>query len=105
MYKTIILPAAREDIREAAIWYNRQQDGLGKRFIVEVREMVLHIRRNPKASNVRYSNIRTAVLSVFPFMVHYYIEENAKTIIVAAILHTSRDPNLWEDRSGDREIN
>ncbi len=98
MYKAIILPAAREDIREAAIWYNRQQNDLGKKFIAEVRNMVLHIRRNPKASNIRYSNIRTAVLSVFPFMVHYSIEENEKTIIVVAVLHTSRNPKLWEDR-------
>jgi plasmid stabilization system protein ParE len=98
MYKAIILPAAREDIRDAAIWYNKQQADLGKKFIAEVRDMVLHIQRNPKASNVRYGNISTAVLSVFPFMVHYSIEENKKTIIVAAVLHTSRDPKLWEGR-------
>jgi hypothetical protein len=27
MYKTIILPLAKEDIREAAKWYNKQQGG------------------------------------------------------------------------------
>jgi len=98
MYKAIILSSAREDIREAAIWYNRSQEGLGRRFIAEVRERVLYIRRNPKASNIRYNNIRTAVLSVFPFMIHYYIDEKEIVIIIAAVLHTSRDPDLWKER-------
>ncbi|HET53762.1 MAG TPA: type II toxin-antitoxin system RelE/ParE family toxin, partial [Ignavibacteria bacterium] len=52
MYKSIILPLAKEDIREAAKWYNKQQNGLGKRFTAEVREKVHFIRQNPKASNI-----------------------------------------------------
>ncbi|MCK4406601.1 MAG: hypothetical protein KAV44_02895 [Bacteroidales bacterium] len=28
MYKSIILPLAKEDIREAAFWYNEKQKGL-----------------------------------------------------------------------------
>jgi hypothetical protein len=42
--------------------------------------------------------IRTAVLNVFPFMIHYSIDEPRKTIIVAAVLHTSRDPEAWKSR-------
>ena len=98
MYKSLILPLAKEDIREAAKWYNRQQKGLGKRFTAEVREKVHFIRQHPKASNVRYKNVRTTVLNVFPFMVHYTIDEKKKTIIVSAVLHTSRDPELWKTR-------
>ena len=98
MYKSIILPLAKEDIREAAKWYNKQQKGLGKRFTAEVRENVHFIRQNPKASNVRYNNIRTAVLNVFPFMIHFTVDEKNKTIIVTAVLHTSRDPEIWEKR-------
>ena len=98
MYKSIILPLAKEDVREAAQWYNKQQKGLGKRFTTEVREKVHFIRQNPKASNIRYKNVRTTVLNIFPFMVHYTIDEKNKTIIVSAVLHTSRDPVLWKNR-------
>lgn len=98
MYKSRILPLAKEDIREAAIWYNKQQNGLGKRFTAEVRENVHFIRQNPEASNIRYENVRTTVLNVFPFMVHYTIDEQDKTIIVSAVLHTSRNPELWKNR-------
>ena len=98
MYNSIILPFAKEDIREAAKWYNKQQKELGKRFTAEVRENVHFIRQNPKASNIRYKNVRTKVLNIFPFMVHYTIDEKNKTIIVSAVLHTSRNPELWKNR-------
>ncbi len=98
MYKSIILPLAKKDIREAAIWYNKQQKGLGKKFTTEVRENVHFIRQNTKASNIRYKNVRTTILNVFPFMIHYTIEEKSKTIIVLAVLHTSRNPELWKNR-------
>ncbi len=98
MYKSIILPPAKEDIQEAAKWYNKQQKGLGKRFTAEVRENVHFIRQNPNASNIRYKNIRTNVLNVFPFMIHYTIDEKSKTVIVSAVLHTSRNPEFWKKR-------
>ena len=98
MYKSIILPLAKEDIREAAKWYNKRQNGLGKRFTAEVREKVHFIRQNPKASNVRYNSVRTAVLNVFPFMVHFTIDEKNKTVIISAVLHTSRDPEIWKKK-------
>jgi hypothetical protein len=62
MYKSIILPLAKEDIREAAIWYNKKSQELGKRFTSEVREKVRFIKQNPTASNIRYEDVRTAVL-------------------------------------------
>jgi plasmid stabilization system protein ParE len=98
MYKSVILPLAKEDIREAALWYNKQQIGLGKRFTAEVREKVHFIRQNPKASNIRYKNVRTTVLNFFPFMIHFTIDEKNKTVIISAVLHTSRNPELWKKR-------
>ncbi len=98
MNKSIILPLAKADIREAALWYNEKQKGLGKRFTAEVREKVHFIKQNPKASNVRYDSVRTAVLNVFPFMIHYTINESNKTVIVSAVFHTSRNPDFWNKR-------
>ena len=98
MHKSIILPLAKEDIREAARWYKKQSPGLGKRFTAEVRESVRFIRQNPTACNIRYDQVRTAVLKVFPFMIHYTINEANKTVVISAVLHTSRDPKEWEKR-------
>lgn len=98
MYKATILPLAKKDIRQAALWYNKQQKGLGKRFTEEVREKVRFARQNPEASNIRYESVRTTVLNVFPFIIHYIVDYKNTQIIVTAVLHTSRDPNVWKTR-------
>jgi len=98
MYKSKILPAAKADIREAAQWYQRQEPGLGKQFTAQVREKLRVIREFPNASAIRYDEVRTTVLEVFPFMIHYTVDEAAKTVIIAAVLHTSRDPGEWGEK-------
>jgi plasmid stabilization system protein ParE len=98
MYKSVILPHAKKDIREAAIWYNKKREGLGKRFTAEVREIVRVIRQNPAAFSIRYDDVRIAVLHIFPYMIHFIVDKATKTVIVSAVFHTSRDPELWEKR-------
>ncbi len=98
MYKAIILTLAQEDIREAAAWYNTRQDGLGKRFAADVRKKLLFIQQNPFASPIRYDEVRTAILDVFPFMVHYSVDEGMQMVLVSAVFHTYRDPLEWEMR-------
>ena len=98
MFKVVILPLAKKDIHDAAHWYNKNQPGLGKRFTGEVRRKVSFIVRNPKAYAKKYDDVRTAVLNTFPFLVHYTIDEIKNIIVISAILHTSRNPDIWENR-------
>lgn len=97
MLRVIILPAARQDIREAAHWYNKKQPRLGKRFISHIRSKVQIIQTDPQVFTVRYNGIRTAVLDVFPFMIHYTIYKEEDLIIIS-VLHTSRSPETWQER-------
>ena len=96
MYKAIILPPAKLDIKEAATWYNGKQNGLGKRFTTEVRQKVNHLKQDPFISVVRYDDVRTAVLEVFPFMIHYSVNDKDNLIVILAVLHTSRNPDIWK---------
>lgn len=98
MYNSVILPLAKEDIRDAARWYNKQSHGLGKRFTSEVRDSIKFIKQNPTACSIRYDEVRTVVLRVFPFMIHYTVDEANKTVIISAVLHTSRDPKVCGKR-------
>jgi len=95
MYKLIIMPVAQQDIKEAAVWYNSKQKGLGKRFTGHVRHKLNYILQNPYIAAIRYDDIHTAVLDVFPFMIHYSIEESEQVVVVYAVLHTSRNPDIW----------
>lgn len=98
MYKPIVLPLAKQDIQEIALWYNSKQKGLGKRFILVLRQKVKFISQNPQAVAVRYADVRTAVLDVFPFMIHFTIEEDKKRVVISAVFHTSLNPKKWKKR-------
>ena len=98
MYKSIILPLAKEDIKEAAKWYNKQKSGLGKKFIAQIRAKVLYIRENPKHIAIRYKTTRTALVDTFPYMIHFTINQKNKTVIVSAVYATKDDPEKWADR-------
>ena len=101
MYQVNILPAAKLDISDAANWYNSKQQDLGKQFVKEIRNKTLLIVHNPKIYPVRYKNIRTTVLDVFPFMIHYTFDESNKTILIVGVFHTSLNPDRWSYCGGD----
>ncbi|MCF2490332.1 type II toxin-antitoxin system RelE/ParE family toxin [Dyadobacter sp. CY347] len=98
MYKVSILPLAKHDIQEAAIWYNEQQPDLGKRFIKFIRSKVKQISENPQLYPVRYHSVHTAIVDVFPFMIHFVVNEVDRTILITAVLHTSLNPEKWFER-------
>lgn len=98
MYKPILLPLAKQDIKKAARWYSTKKTGLGKRFTKVLRAEVKQICKHPKSVAIRYDNTRCAVLDAFPFMIHYTIEETQKKIVVSAVFHTSQNPEKWSER-------
>ena len=99
MYKVIILPVAKQDIKDAAHWYNRQEKGLGKRFTRQVRDKIKHLQNNPKSVAIRYEDIRTVIVNVFPFMIHFSIDEQNKSLVIVAVYHTSLNPEKWKSRT------
>ncbi len=98
MYKVVILPLAKEDIRDTAKWYNKRQKGLGKRFTKEVRKKVAHISKNPEHIVTRYQDVKTAIVDVFPYMIHFIVDEGHKTIIITAVFAMAQSPQQWKDR-------
>ncbi len=98
-YKIIIDPLAMIDINESIEWYNNTQEKLGNRFYNKVHKTIEFIKKNPYSFAIRYKNSRIAPIEKFPFMVHYTIDEKKKIIPVLAVLHTSRNPKIWDIRS------
>lgn len=98
MYKVNITPLAKQDIRDNAKWYNKQQKGLGKRFTTEVRKSIKHIQQHPENFQIRYKNVRSINTAVFPYMIHFTIDETNKTIIVKAVFSTHQNPSIWNYR-------
>lgn len=98
MYKVIILPLAQKDIRESFKWYEQQKKGLGVRFNNQLRNIIYLIQQNPTSFNIKYKEVRIAVMSVFPYLILYRIDEGNQSIIISAVLHSSQNPKKWESR-------
>lgn len=101
MYKSVLLPEAMADIRDAARWYDSRQKGLGKRFTSDVRKNVRALCERPEMVAVRYNQTRCAILDHFPFMIHFVIDNESKTLMVIALFHMSRSSDEWQVRAPD----
>lgn len=97
-YKIIVLELAMADIREARFWYNNQQKGLGLKLQADMKTTLLKIARNPTSFAMRYLDLRLANFVVFPYAVHFYIDENNSTVFITAVVHTSRHPDFNKKR-------
>lgn len=89
-------PHTRAEFDDAQQYYERQFDGLGERFRLEVREALVRLRNWPLAAPVERGEIRRLILSRFPYKMLYSIE--AQCIYVIALAHQHRKPNYWVDR-------
>jgi plasmid stabilization system protein ParE len=90
-----LLRQVKNDIREAAKYYNQQQKGLGLRFLKEVNSRVATIGKQPKSFQIRYREVRIALLKKFPYTIHYLLDEESKQIIILAVFHHDKDSAKW----------
>jgi plasmid stabilization system protein ParE len=97
-YKSIMLPDAKNDLRESTKWYGLADQNLGKQFIEQVRVRIRQLKRNPYVCQIRYKEVRGAMVKHFPYIIFYIINENKKALEIFAISHTSRNPEIWKSR-------
>ena len=87
---------AKEDIKEASIWYNKKQMNLGKEFLNNVEHSILSLKQNPSQFAVIYKNARKAMINRFPYTILHVIKK--EIIIIFAVFHKSRNPKIWKNR-------
>lgn len=88
---------ATQDLEEAAAWYEAQRAGLGQEFLDEVRRSLRRVAEHPDLYPPMHRGTRRVFTRRFPFGVFYRVE--ADLIIVVAIMHGSRDPRRWKQRT------
>ncbi|MFN3651697.1 MAG: type II toxin-antitoxin system RelE/ParE family toxin [Armatimonadota bacterium] len=90
------LSAAREDLREAVSYYNRQRAGLGAELRDEVRIATRRIATHPEAWQPLSRDIRRFLLRRFPYGVIYSL--HGGEVVILAIAHLHREPDHWRNR-------
>jgi toxin ParE1/3/4 len=93
-YLLVIDPIAMQDVQQAIDFYDQQQEGLGMKFERELNQNLIILETNPHFS-IRYDNVHCLPLKIFPYMVHFTVDENSKTVTIRAILHTAINPQVW----------
>jgi plasmid stabilization system protein ParE len=97
-YAVFYLDEVKNDLLSAKQWYAREEVGLDERFVLVVKEAIANIVKMPSAYAIRYKNVRIAHTKVFPYNIHFYIDERKKQIIITGIVHNKRSDAVSLDR-------
>ncbi len=97
-YKIKIDEEALSDIQMATDWYNEQLQGLGSRFQKQTKLQINSLKIDAEIYTNRYADVHCMLINKFPFMVHYTIDNINYNVQIIAVLHTSRNPKIWEER-------
>ena len=97
-YRLVSEPRADLDIEAAFEWYEKEQLGLGREFLHELRATYNRIVEGPFKYQHLRSGVRRALLRRFPYAVYFAVE--GTVIVVLTVLHASRDPAEWQRRRG-----
>jgi len=89
-------PEALSEFQAAAVYYNKQQHGLGLRFISAVQSAVDHIVESPNLWRIFEGDVRRYLTKVFPYAVLYTVESDY--ILIVAVMHCHREPDYWHRR-------
>ena len=98
MYKALYLDEVQNDIFEAKKWYAEQQEGLDAKFSTIIKETLLKIVKKPSTYTIRYRNVRIAHTKIFPFNIHFYIDEVKHQVVIIGIVHNRRNDALFLNR-------
>lgn len=87
---------AEIEIFDAALYYERERRGLGSRFEAEVEHVLSRAQENPLQFPELAPGVRRALLRIFPYGVFFLLEE--PLVLVIAVLHLHRHPDVWKRR-------
>ncbi|RLD55581.1 MAG: hypothetical protein DRJ05_12695 [Bacteroidetes bacterium] len=99
-HKVKIDQDALDDIQDITDWYNLQQKGLGKRFQDSTIKQINSLDKYPYSNIIRYGEFRCMIIDKFPYMAHYIINKETNEVEVFAIINTSRNPEIWQEKTG-----
>ena len=94
-------PEADEEMVEAAVWYEAQQEDLGKRFLTAVQDALNRIELNPELYPFVEGDVHRCLTKTFPFGILFRIRPHI--IAIMAVMHLRRDPDYWKTRRFDRD--
>ncbi len=96
-YKLVIRPEVYSDIQSGVDWYNSKQKGLGRQLFNAIQKEYTVLKKAP-VFQVRYDDVHCLPVKKFPYMIHYIVEEDSKTVVILGLINTYLNPEKWQER-------
>ena len=98
MKRIVVLDeAAREELKEAVAWYERERPNLGVDLADRVRAVIARIADGDTGSvHPTVTGVRRMFTQRFPYVVVFVVDDTRATVL--AVSHTARHPTYWRAR-------
>lgn len=100
-YTLSFIPEVEEDAVNGYRWYEEKAIGLGEEFLRIFYTVAGEISRNPLIYQTAYKDFRRCLLKRFPYAIYY--KTGGQTVIVSALFHCARNPNVLQKNLRNRE--
>jgi plasmid stabilization system protein ParE len=94
-----IEPEVYNEIQNAVDYYKAINPNLAKRFFKTIDKQFSILQKNHSSFAIRYDNIRCLPLKKFPYMIHYSVLTDEKTVSIKAVFCTYQNPEKWTKRN------
>ena len=91
-----IRPSAKDDIQGIVDYYDDILPKITDNFLSELDIAINYIQKSPSGNQKRLGNIRAIFLKRFSYGVYYKVYKTK--VVIIAVLHTSRNPQIWKSR-------
>ena len=90
------LPLAREELNEAASFYEARVPGLGAAFLDDVDRSIEMICESPRIGPTAGRTFRKILVRRFPYSIIYALRD--EELVIVAIAHQRKRPGYWRRR-------
>ena len=90
-FSVTVEPRALDEIQETIYYYESLSGGLGEKFYQELDSYLETLQVSP-FFQIRYKNVRCLPLKVFPYMIHFTVDERSGIVYVHAVINCHKNP-------------
>lgn len=91
-YTIITTTNARRDTQQAIDWENIRKPGLGEYFFNDLEAKLSDLVITPAIGSIRYENVRITFTKIFPYNIHYIIDDAKLHVIILRVLSQHKEP-------------
>jgi plasmid stabilization system protein ParE len=93
-YRVAYTALAEQDVLEIVNYLEEEVSiDVAKRFLQRLDEAE-HSLERMWAHEVKYDDVRTLAVRRFPYLMHYSVDTQTKTLLIETVLHMKRDSKL-----------